>query len=168
MLGRAELERILLLAEPLAGTLGFEILRAEFANQQGQTILRIYLDRPDGITVADCETFSRSLGPLLDVEGGLPNRYHLEISSPGLNRPLARPKHFEAQLGKIIDLQTEAPVEGRKHFKGELLEVDPQGKSIRMKVDDRTFLIPLAEVKKAHLDYFASEAAESPKASRKS
>lgn len=159
-MGRAELEQVLSLAEPLAGSMDYEILKAEFVADPGGTILRIYLDRPEGegaITLADCEGFSRNLSPILDVEANLSGRYHLEISSPGLNRPLAKPRHFQAQIGKIIEVTTEDPIESRRHFRGELTGLSPGEDEIQMRVEGREFHIPLNAIKKAHLDYFAGE-----------
>ncbi len=156
-----ELEKVLSLADPLAASMGFEILKAEFGSEHGNTVLRIYLDRLEGtVTLDDCEAYSRNLGTILDVEAGLPGRYHLEISSPGLNRPLATQKHFRAQLGKIVDVQTAQTIEGRRHFKGELKEVTGEGPGegwVTVTVDSQDYRIPFSEIKKAHLDYFASE-----------
>lgn len=146
------------LAEPLAESMGYEILLAEEATEHGKKALRIFLDRAGdapGINIADCERFSRALDPILDVEGDLESRYNLEISSPGLNRPLVKPGHFQAQMGNVISVLTRTEISGRRNFKGILLQADEEG--IEVKVDVTTFKIPLAEIKKAHLDFFATQ-----------
>lgn len=168
-----ELQRVLSLAEPLARSMGYEILQAEFTSERGDRILRIFLDKPaPGVTIEDCEQFSKALGTTLDVEADLPTRYYLEISSPGLNRPLVTSRHFAEQVGKIVQVQTEPDIEGRRNFKGELIEVSPEPEaSIVLRIDGTDFRILLNTVKKAHLDYFASEAKDSqarPKGKKKS
>ncbi len=156
-----ELDQVLALAGPLAESMGFEILKAELTSSHGESVLRIYLENPSresGTSLEDCEHFSRTLGPILDVEGDLPGRYHLEISSPGLNRPLQTPKHFSAQIGKIIEVTTEDAIEGRRHFKGELKRIEEAGETlVEMEVDGKTFRLPLVAIKNANLDYFATE-----------
>ena len=157
-----ELVKTMELAEPLAASMGFEILRSETVGEASHRVLRIYLEKPDGVTavtIDDCEKFSRALGTILDVEGQIAGRYHLEISSPGLNRPLAKAKHFAAQIGKIIELTTEDPIQDRRHFKGDLIEVRDE-KVIVLVVEGNHYEIPLDQVKKAQLDYFASEEKE--------
>ncbi|MGH7830073.1 MAG: ribosome maturation factor RimP [Candidatus Binatia bacterium] len=155
---------MLSLAEPLARSMGLEVLTAEIATEMGRRLLRVYLDKEGGaVTIQDCEAFSQALSPILDVEANVPGSYHLEVSSPGLNRPLVRLPHFQAQVGKIIQVQTEGEIEGRRHFKGSLLEVlaEPEA-GLVIRVDGRDFRIPLSAVRKAHLDYFAGEGGASP------
>jgi ribosome maturation factor RimP len=158
------LEQVLSLAEPLAKNMGFEVLRLEVGTEHGKRTLRIFLDKHDGetgVTVEDCATFSRALDPILEVEANLEGRYDLEVSSPGLNRPLVRPEHFEAQVGKVVELATDHPIDGRQRFKGELKEVLSKNGQVFLvlSIDRQEFNIPMDAVKKAHLDYFATEAA---------
>lgn len=156
-----ELASILEIAEPLARSMGYEILKGEFSSERGDRVLRIYLDRSsgEGFGIDDCKAFSEALGTILDVEADVAGRYHLEISSPGVDRPLAKPEHFAAQLGKIIQVTTEEPIEGRRHFKGSLLKVDTASEpAIEIEIDGKTHRLAVAAVKKANLDYFASEA----------
>ncbi|HKY62607.1 MAG TPA: ribosome maturation factor RimP [bacterium] len=156
-----ELASVLQLAEPVAQSMGYEILKGELTSERGDRVLRIYLDRPGGggFGIDDCQAFSEALGTILDVEAEVSGRYHLEISSPGLDRPLAKPEHFAAQIGKIIQVTTEEPLEGRRHFKGSLLKVEAEGEpAIEIEIDGETHRLPVAAVKKANLDYFASEA----------
>jgi len=156
------LEKVYGFSEPLAQTMGLEILFIEEGSQQHRSILRIYLEKPtpgEGVTIEDCERFSRALDPILDIEGDLRGRYTLEVSSPGLNRPLVKPEHYQAQVGKMIKVVTYQEVEGRKKFKGELKEVlrEEGGNKIKILVDNKNFNIPLKIIKKANLDFFATE-----------
>lgn len=156
-----ELASVLQLAEPLAQSMGYEILKGEFASERGNKILRLYLDGLEGkgFGIDDCKAFSEALGTILDVEADVAGRYHLEVSSPGLDRPLAKPEHFAAQLGNIVEVTTEEPIEGRRHFKGSLLKVDTESEpAIEIEVDGKAHRLAVADVKKANLDYFASEA----------
>jgi len=163
----SDVEKLQNLADPLAKSMGLEVLKIEFSAERCDSVLRMYLDKAEGgVTVEDCEIFSRNLGPILDVEGDMPARYHLEVSSPGLNRPLASPKHFQAQIGKIVDLRTEEPIEGRRQFKGELMRVVDDD-AIVVQVDGKDYAIPLSGIKKAHLDYFASEERDAAAKGRK-
>ncbi|MCE9624253.1 MAG: ribosome maturation factor RimP [Deltaproteobacteria bacterium] len=155
-----ELNSVWNLAEPLALSMGYELLKVESAVEHGGKVLRVYLDKAGGIVLEDCESFSHALGPVLDVEANVEGRYHLEVSSPGLDRPLSKLAHFSAQLGNIVQVTTEEPIEGRRKFKGELLKAEGEGEAsaIEIQVDQDLFRIELDRIKKANLDYFASEA----------
>ncbi len=162
-----EIQEVQPKAEALAEAMGYEVLKIEFSLEQGQRVLRIFLDKPEaetGILIEDCAKFSRALGPILDVEVPWVGNYHLEISSPGLNRPLKTLQHFVAQVGKIVEINTEEPIEDRKNFKGELTRVDAEARILSMQIDQQSFAIPLDKVKKARLDYFATEAKNRPPA----
>jgi ribosome maturation factor RimP len=157
-----ELQKVLEIAIPLAESLGLEVLKGEFVQDHGRKILRIFLDKTDeneGIKIQDCEKFSQTLSPILDVEGEVRGSYDLEVSSPGLNRPLRLPRHFSSQLGKIVQVTTEEPVDERRKFKGELIKVEEEGAGgkIEILVDHQVFQIPFDLIKKANLDFFASE-----------
>jgi ribosome maturation factor RimP len=110
-------QRVAALAEPVLADLGFRLVRARMS---GST-LQIMAERPDGtFTIDDCEAVSRALSPVLDVEDVIPSRYHLEVSSPGIDRPLVRPSDFEAWAGHEAKIEMAVPVAGRKRFKGNL------------------------------------------------
>jgi ribosome maturation factor RimP len=142
--------------------MGFDILLIEQGSEPGQKILRIFLEKlgsSDSVTVDECAEFSRALDPILDVEADLEGRYHLEVSSPGLNRPLVKPGHFRDHLGAVIQVVTVQPMGERKNFKGILEGVEGEGENalIKLKVDQTEFRIPWQDIKRAHLDYFATE-----------
>lgn len=110
-------QRVAALAEPVLAEMGFRLVRVRMS---GPT-LQIMAERPDGtFTIDDCEAVSRALSPLLDVEDVIAARYHLEVSSPGIDRPLVRPSDFEAWAGHEVKLDMAVPVAGRKRFKGNL------------------------------------------------
>jgi ribosome maturation factor RimP len=110
-------QRVAALAEPVLADMGFRLVRVKMS---GPT-LQIMAERPDGtFSIDDCEAVSRALSPLLDVEDVIPSRYHLEVSSPGIDRPLVRPTDFEAWAGHEVKIEMAVPVAGRKRFKGNL------------------------------------------------
>ncbi len=156
------LKKVFEIAEPLARTMEFELLFLEEVNEKGRRTLRIFLDRSDGsVTIEDCANFSRALDPILDVEGSLSGRYQLEVSSPGVNRPLVLPEHFLAQLNAVVEIATFDAVEDRRHFKGRLLKADASPEQgVRLEIDHHTYEIKYQNIKKAHLDYFASQKLE--------
>lgn len=104
-----------------------------------------------GVTIDDCETASRALEGVLDVENLIPHRYSLEVSSPGLNRPLRRPKDFERFAGEKVDVKTKQALDGRHHFTGILKGINEN--QVVILEGDREWQIPLEEVKKARLKY---------------
>ena len=110
-------QRVVALAEPLLSDLGFRLVRVKLT---GST-LQIMAERPDGtFSIEDCEAVSRAMSPLLDVEDVISAHYNLEVSSPGIDRPLVRPSDFEAWAGHETKIEMAVPVAGRKRFKGAL------------------------------------------------
>ncbi|MFN4144068.1 ribosome maturation factor RimP [Aestuariivirga sp.] len=110
-------QRVAALAEPVLAEMGFRLVRVKMS---GPT-LQIMAERPDGtFSIDDCEQVSRALSPILDVEDVIASRYHLEVSSPGIDRPLVRPSDFEAWGGHEVKVEMAVPVAGRKRFKGTL------------------------------------------------
>ncbi|MGQ0457370.1 MAG: ribosome maturation factor RimP [Hyphomicrobium sp.] len=108
------------IVEPVLADLGFRLVRVMLTGAADR-ILQIMAERPDGtITIDDCEQISKALSPVLDVADPLPGKYRLEISSPGIDRPLVRPADFEDWSGHEVKLELKQPVDGRKRFKGVL------------------------------------------------
>ena len=108
------------LAEPVLADLGFRLVRVKMS---GPT-LQIMAERPDGtFSIEDCEAVSRAMSPILDVEDVVSSRYHLEVSSPGIDRPLVRASDFESWAGHDVKIEMAVPVAGRKRFKGVLIGV---------------------------------------------
>jgi ribosome maturation factor RimP len=123
-------ERVVALAEPILGDLGFRLVRVKLS---GPT-LQIMAERPDGsFTIDDCERASRALSPALDVEDIMPGRYHLEVSSPGIDRPLVRLGDFGRWIGHEAKVELRAPQDGRKRFRGRLEGV--AGQTVRLSLE---------------------------------
>jgi ribosome maturation factor RimP len=110
--------RVAALVEPVLANLGFRLVRVRMSGASGRT-LQIMAERPDGtMTIDDCETASRAISPLLDVEDPVSGRYDLEVSSPGIDRPLVRPEDFERWAGHEAKIDMLAPQAGRRRFRG--------------------------------------------------
>ena len=146
------LNRVEELVTPVLDNLGLELVEREYLQDRGRWVLRLYIDRDNiPVTITDCETASRSLEAVLDVEGVIPEHYVLEVSSPGLNRPLRRPKDFERFAGSQIELTAKQGLEGRRHFSGLLKGL--KEKFIVIQNSDEEFLVPLDDLKKAKIKY---------------
>ena len=114
--------------EPVLEAEGFELVMLEYVT--GQRILRIFIDKETGISLDDCVDVSRLVGDILDGEGfsdQIDGKFRLEVSSPGLDRPLVKPKHFQRFVGDQVKLTTNKPFDGRRKFSGEILEADERG-----------------------------------------
>lgn len=145
--------RIANIVEPAIRGLGYRLVRVKLSAMNGTT-LQIMAERPDGgMNVDDCEAVSRDLSPLLDVEDPIDREYNLEVSSPGIDRPLVRRSDFEAWGGHLAKIELEQMLDGRKRFRGKLAGVE--GDSVRValeKADDGTFaMVPLAAIAEAKL-----------------
>ena len=140
------------LIEPVLMAQGYELVLAEYVSGQG--VLRLFIDKEGGVTLDDCATVSRLVGDLLDAEGlsdAIDGRYRLEVSSPGLDRPLVKPEHFQRFVGSKAKLTTKLPHEGRRRFEGEILEADAM--SIRLRGDGEVseWSFPYDMIEKARL-----------------
>lgn len=114
------------IVEPVLNTLGFRLVRVRLSGLNGQT-LQIMIERPDGtMTVDECELVSRTVAPVLDVEDPINGRYHLEISSPGIDRPLVRKSDFSNWAGHIAKIETSIMIEGRRKFRGRIVSSDDE------------------------------------------
>lgn len=132
--------------------MGFEIVDVAFAPGNRGWILRVTIDKEGGISVNDCAAFSRQLDPRLDVEGCFPDQsYTLEISSPGLERPLKKLEDYRRFQGKKVKIKTTGEINGRKVFRG-ILKGEQEG-IIKLQDGDREEEIPFDEIKKANLEF---------------
>lgn len=114
-------DRLCALLEPGIEALGYELLDLEWVTGQ-RSVLRVYLDAPGGVQVEDCEQVSHYVSGVLDVEDPVPGQYVLEVSSPGLDRPLVRPEHFRRFVGHEVQVEILEPLDGRRRFRGRLAE----------------------------------------------
>ncbi|MFZ2448850.1 MAG: ribosome maturation factor RimP [Syntrophobacteraceae bacterium] len=147
------IEEIWNLLEPVVGAEGMEILEIEYRRESIGWVLRIFIDSERGVAVEDCAAISRVAGDVLDVADLIPTSYHLEVSSPGLNRPLRKWEQFKKQIGDIVEIRTISPVgQSRRNFKGTLKEASPE--SVTIECDGQDHTIPLPLVERARLLYF--------------
>jgi ribosome maturation factor RimP len=137
------------LFEPGIQALGFELVDVEYSADGGRNVLRIYIDRPAGITVDDCAKVSRQVSAVLDVEDPIPEGYTLEVSSPGLDRPLVKREDFERFAGQQVKVRMREAVAERRNFKGTLVGVE--GDAIVVQVDQERFNLPMARIERARL-----------------
>ncbi len=107
--------------------LGFELADVEFVKEQGEWVLTFFIDKPDGVTIDDCETVSRAIDPVLDESDFIQQKYFLSVSSIGLDRPLKKQKDFERNIGKEVEVRLYAPLNGVKEFHGILNSFDEEG-----------------------------------------
>lgn len=141
--------RICDLLEPSVSGLGYELVGVELGQSEARPVLRVFIDHDAGITIGDCETASRQIGAVLDVEAPVPDSYVLEVSSPGLDRPLLGADHFVRFAGRPARLRTTEPVDGRRGWKGLLVGYREGNVVIREGGEER--LIPLDLIGRANL-----------------
>jgi len=137
------------LIKPIIYEMGFELIDVEFLTERGRWILRIYLDKFGGITLDDCANVSREIGDLIDIKDIIQREYVLEVSSPGLNRPLKNEKAFLWAIGKKVKVSLNTPVDSRTNFVGYLREF--QKGILRIETESGFFSLPFADIKKARL-----------------
>ena len=130
--GRAA--RVAVLAEPVLASLGYRLVRVRISGLAGCTV-QIMAERPDGtMSIEDCETASRALSPVLDAADPIESAYQLEVSSPGIDRPLVRRSDFDRYAGHTAQVEMAAPIEGRRRFRGQLVGTD--GDCVRLRSND--------------------------------
>jgi ribosome maturation factor RimP len=137
------------LLEPGVRALGFELVDSELAGRGRNAVLRVYIDGPHGVTVDDCAEVSRQLSAILDVEDPFPERYVLEVSSPGLDRPLVKHEDFERFIGEDVKIRARLPIEGRRNFSGRLIEVESD--HVVLEVDGDTVKLDFDNIERARL-----------------
>jgi ribosome maturation factor RimP len=147
--------RVAIIIEPVLGDLGFRLVRVKVTAQNGCTV-QIMAEKPDGtMNVEDCETASKAISPALDVEDPIERAYYLEMSSPGIDRPLVRLEDFSRWAGHVAKIDMEELIYGRKKFRGTLLGIE--GGSARLERDDvkegeeKIVLLPVADMAEARL-----------------
>jgi ribosome maturation factor RimP len=136
------------LIEPAVTALGFELVGVEFIHGKSG-LLRVYIDHPEGINVDDCQAVSHQVSGVLDVEDPIRGQYTLEVSSPGLDRPLFRERDFERFAGNQVDIRLLAPVNGRRKFKGVLGGL--RDGQVVLQMDDEELVVALDEIDRARL-----------------
>jgi ribosome maturation factor RimP len=163
MAGIAEesvVERARSVLGPVLARDGYELVDVEWVRGGGRWTLRVFVDRPGGVNIDDCQLVSRTIDPILDAEDFIEPAYDLEVSSPGLDRPLRTPEHFERYKGQRVHVKSYGPVPGtaegstpRKSWTG-TLEGFAEG-AVRVLVDGVLHRVPIEQIAKAHLEYDA-------------
>ena len=136
---------------PAVEETGKELLGVEFISAGNHSVLRIFIDHENGIDVDDCAEVSRQVGAILDVEDPLSSEYNLEVSSPGLDRPLFDKSHFEAVIDETVEVKISMPLNGRRKFKGTLVAIEND--SLIVMVDNEEYELVISNIDKAHLVY---------------
>ncbi|ABB15696.1 MULTISPECIES: ribosome maturation factor RimP [Carboxydothermus] len=139
------------LAERVGGELNLEVVDVEFVKEAGRYFLRIYIDKDEGVDLDDCQNFSERIGVILDEEDPIPQSYYLEVSSPGIERPLKKLADFEKFAGREAQIKTFAAIEGQKQFKGKLLGV--RDGQVVIDAGKGEVQIPLEQIAKANLTF---------------
>lgn len=142
-------------ADPICEAKDIELIHVECQREKEGRVIRLYIDKQDGVTLNDCTWVSRQLIDILDINLGTDWQYSLEVSSPGNNRPLGKPEDFERFKGNTVKIRTTVPIEGQKKFKGVLLGFS--GGFVKLNVNDKMVAIPYKEIIKAQLFNYNGE-----------
>ncbi len=150
MVTMAQARDIWSLIEPIVTGLGYEVVDIEFKPHPKNGLLRVYIDQPRGIQLEDCEVVSRQISAMLDVEDPIPGHFNLEISSPGLDRPLRKMEDFERFAGETVKIKMGMPdLEGRRNFTGKLLGVKDD--EVLVEVDGETHYLAYGGIDRARI-----------------
>ena len=158
---------LMALLEPTVKGVGLELLGIEFSPSAGSALLRIYIDAPGRpVGIEDCETASREISAILDVSDPIASQYTLEVSSPGIDRPLFSAAHFAAQVGETVKIALNLPQDGRRRLQGRVRAVTEDG--VVLDVDGREFSVAIGNIDKARLvpDLVALGLVATPKGGR--
>ncbi|HLB94570.1 MAG TPA: ribosome maturation factor RimP [Nitrospiria bacterium] len=144
-------ERVKALAHPILSSLGLDLVEVEQKGGRGRVLLRIYIDKAGGVTLKDCQEASIYLGHALDVEDPVPFAYTLEVSSPGLDRPLKRPGDYQRAIGKSVRIHLIRPIEGQGALVGRLVAAAEDRVTVEIESGQR-YDIPLADIQQTRLE----------------
>lgn len=145
----ANVSQVQELIEPAVTALGYELWGVQLLSQGRHSTLRIFIDKEDGINVDDCAAVSHQVSGILDVEDPIKSQYTLEVSSPGLDRPLFKLEQYQRYVGEDIALRLRVPVDGRRKFSGLLKAVEAD--NIIVRVEDEEFILPFESIDKANV-----------------
>ena len=145
----SKLEQLQAMLAPVIESLGYQCWGIEFISQGRHSLLRVYIDHANGILIDDCEIVSRQVGAVLEVEDPISSEYTLEVSSPGMDRPLFTLEQFARHAGELVKIKLRSPFDGRRNFQGLLRGVEEQ--DVVVLVDDHEFLLPIDLIEKANI-----------------
>lgn len=142
-------ERLTNMFAPVVTALGCELWGVEYVTGGPNKVLRVYIDKDEGVMVEDCEKVSRQLSALMDVEDPIAGEYMLEVSSPGMDRPLYTLDQFSRYVGQVVAVKLRVPFDGRRKFKGVLTGIEDS--DVVVAVDNEEYLLPIESIEKANI-----------------
>jgi ribosome maturation factor RimP len=146
------LEKVKAVLVPAVEAAGYEVVELEWKREQSAWILRLFIDNPlGGVSHTDCERVSREVSAVLDVHDVVRQHYNLEVSSPGLNRPLRTPAHFRRFIGQKARIRLRRGIEGRRNFAGQILAVTAE--AVKVEVEGKEWDLPFTDLDRANLEY---------------
>ena len=140
------------LLKPLVEALGYDFWGLEYISQGKNSVLRVFIDKEEGIAVDDCAVVSRQISGVMDVEDPIASEYNLEVSSPGLDCPIFTLEQFKQFVGESVEVKLRYAYEGRRKFKGQLVGIEDE-EDIVVHVDNHEYLLPIDAIDKANLIY---------------
>lgn len=147
----ANVQQVQELIESAVTALGYELWGVQLLSQGRHSTLRIYIDKPEGINVDDCAAVSHQVSGILDVEDPIKSQYTLEVSSPGIDRPLFKLEQYQRYVGEDIALRLRTPFEGRRKFSGLLKAVEADNIIVRVEDEDEEYVLPFESIDKANI-----------------
>ena len=144
-------DKVLLIINPIIIDMGYELLGIEYVASGKHSILRLYIDCEKGVRVSDCETVSRQVSSIMDVEDPISGQYNLEVSSPGIERPLFVIAHYQRFLGHDVRLRTYRPIEGKRNFTGSIGSVGETNNTIELVTELGPVTVDIGLIEKANL-----------------
>ncbi|HWW95921.1 MAG TPA: ribosome maturation factor RimP [Vicinamibacteria bacterium] len=145
-------ERVRAVAERVTGARGFELAEVEVKHDRGGQIVRLYVDKEGGIGIGELQSVSEEVSAILDAEDPIPSSYTLEVSSPGLDRPLKTEADYRRFAGRLARVSSYEPVDGRRHWTGRLLAIEEGVVSLSLEKEGAVARIPLAKISHARLE----------------
>ena len=142
-------DKLIKLLEPAIENMGYELADLELKTGGADGLVRIFIDKAEGIGIEDCEAVSRQVGAILDVEDPVQGNFALEVSSPGLDRTLTKPAHFKRFMGQDVRVKLRFPLSGRRNYRGALTSADDE--KIEVEVDGESHSLPIATIESARL-----------------
>lgn len=149
----SDVQTLVKIVSPLVTGLGYEFWGCELVGAARSRRMVVYIDSPKGVDVEDCATVSRQISAVLDIEDPISGEYTLEVSSPGMDRPLFYIEQFERYIGENIKLRLKVPLLGRKNFSGRLISVE--GERISILVNDKDIILECSNISSANVDPFS-------------
>lgn len=146
-------DRIFELLEPAVNNLGYELYEVEFQKEYDNWVLTLFIDRPEGVDLDDCERVSNAVDPILDEADPIEQAYYLSVSSIGIDRPLKKDKDFQRNIGKKLDIRLYAPMDGKKEFTGELVSFGEESFIVKTDKGEKEIARKACALIRPHIDF---------------